>query len=542
MTNTDILVDRSVKPSSDRLRALGSWCLYSTLMAVGYFLAGRLGQLLAVPPSYATAIWPASGIALAGLLLGGYRVGLGLFLGALMVNGWTPLSSATSVQEAMSTLLVPTSISIGATAQALLGAFLIRRYVGFPNALIQDVTVLKFLMLGGPLACLVGASAGVATLTFVGAMEASQIALNWSTWWVGDVIGVIIFAPLMLIYCAKPREVWRPRRLSVALPLSAAFAVTIIGFMSTQVLEQSAARPRFDKIAANSLERLQEQLLAHLDALHAVESFYASSTGITRSEFASFNRHALNRHRGLRAIAWLPVVTQDERSEVEARASADGLPDFRLSERSFDQQLVAAGERDRYLPVSYLEPQRTSVIPLGFDVASNRQWRDASSRCCDTGRPVATRPIRYAGRQDPPYVLVFAPVFAHGDHPTTVGERRKSLRGFVLGAYDVGQIVAVALPENDSNDSRVSIVDESVAPGVLVYSQTQVASPHKASEVASMLRQRFEKSTTIEMAGRKWRCDFKPTSGFYAAQANRHTWLILACGLSLTALLGGSSF
>ena len=43
------------------------------LTALGYFLAGRLALLLAIPPGYATAIWPSAGIALVVILLHGYR-------------------------------------------------------------------------------------------------------------------------------------------------------------------------------------------------------------------------------------------------------------------------------------------------------------------------------------------------------------------------------------------------------------------------------------------------------------------------------------
>ena len=140
------------------------WLASLVLIATGYFLAGRLGQLLAVPPSYAPAIWPASGIALAGVLLAGYRVWPGIFLGALLVNGWTPLSDADGIWVAVGALLVSGSISAGATIQALLGAFLVRRFVGFPNPLTRDRSILAFLVLSGPLACLVGASWRVATV------------------------------------------------------------------------------------------------------------------------------------------------------------------------------------------------------------------------------------------------------------------------------------------------------------------------------------------------------------------------------------------
>ena len=56
-------------------------------MAAAYYVVGRLGLLLAIPPGYATAVWPASGIALAGALLYGYRIWPGILLASFLVRG-----------------------------------------------------------------------------------------------------------------------------------------------------------------------------------------------------------------------------------------------------------------------------------------------------------------------------------------------------------------------------------------------------------------------------------------------------------------------
>ncbi len=55
-------------------------------LMLAYLLTGQLGLLLAIPPGYATAIWPPSGIALAGVLLFGYRVWPGILVGSFLIN------------------------------------------------------------------------------------------------------------------------------------------------------------------------------------------------------------------------------------------------------------------------------------------------------------------------------------------------------------------------------------------------------------------------------------------------------------------------
>ena len=62
------------------MRSLIRWLLSVFAVALAYGVAARLTLFLAIPPGYATAVWPAAGIALAGVLLCGYRVWPGLVL------------------------------------------------------------------------------------------------------------------------------------------------------------------------------------------------------------------------------------------------------------------------------------------------------------------------------------------------------------------------------------------------------------------------------------------------------------------------------
>jgi len=63
-----------------------AWLLQIVGVAAAYFVTGKLGTFLAIPPGYATAIWPPSGIALAGILIYGYRAWPGILLGSFLVN------------------------------------------------------------------------------------------------------------------------------------------------------------------------------------------------------------------------------------------------------------------------------------------------------------------------------------------------------------------------------------------------------------------------------------------------------------------------
>src|SRR5258705_3315738 len=92
------------------------------LMAAAYYASGRLSLPLAIPPGYATAVWPPSGIALAALLLLGPGAWPGVWLGAALVNGTVE-----------SSWVAAAIIASGNTLEALAGAALIRRDIGVPT-------------------------------------------------------------------------------------------------------------------------------------------------------------------------------------------------------------------------------------------------------------------------------------------------------------------------------------------------------------------------------------------------------------------------
>jgi integral membrane sensor domain MASE1 len=108
-----------------------------------YFVAGKLALLLAIPPGYATAVWPAAGLALGCLLLFGDRVWPGVVIGSFLVNFWTSLDTA-SLGAILRSVAVPALIGAGAALQALAGTFLVRRFVRMPTVLATEKEVVRF--------------------------------------------------------------------------------------------------------------------------------------------------------------------------------------------------------------------------------------------------------------------------------------------------------------------------------------------------------------------------------------------------------------
>src|SRR5207247_103228 len=189
------------------------------LTAAAYLNAARLGLALAMPPAYkATAVWPASGIALAALLLFGSRAWPGIFLGAFIANFWDYFSSSTFSLSAH--LAVSASIAVASTAQALFCAFLLKRWIGNEGPLDRSANVFRFVGIV-PFACVVAATIGVTTMVLAGFAQWADYSFNWWTWWLGDTVGILVITPLILVLGKPLNILWNPERLLQAAVLIA---------------------------------------------------------------------------------------------------------------------------------------------------------------------------------------------------------------------------------------------------------------------------------------------------------------------------------
>ncbi len=176
--------------------------LLSLAVAVIYLIAGKLGLKLAYFHPSATAVWPPSGISLVALLLLGYRVWPGIFVGALVVN----LTTAGSLPVCL-------AIAAGNTLEGLLGCFFLNRFAGGEGAFESAKGVLKFVFLAAIVSTIVSAAVGTTSLSLGGFASWTNYKLIGVTWWLGDAVGDVLVAPLLVLWSAKPRLKWSWMRL-----------------------------------------------------------------------------------------------------------------------------------------------------------------------------------------------------------------------------------------------------------------------------------------------------------------------------------------
>ena len=171
---------------------------FSTLPAISvltllYFLVGKLSLKLAFLHASASPVWPPAGIALAALIVLGYRVWPAIFVGAFLVNATTAGNIATSL-----------CIATGNTLEAVCGAWLVNRFANGMRVFDRSQDVFRFTVTV-MLSTLISPTFGVSSLALGGFANWTQYGAIWLTWWLGDATGDLVVAPLIILWSMAPR-------------------------------------------------------------------------------------------------------------------------------------------------------------------------------------------------------------------------------------------------------------------------------------------------------------------------------------------------
>ncbi len=193
------------------------------LLALAYTLAGFMGLHFAFVNASATAIWPPTGIALAALIIYGYKLWPGILLGAFIVNLGTAGNVATAA-----------TIAVGNTLEGLTAAYLVKRYAYGTESFDDAFNIFKFMVLAALASPMIAATIGALTLSFGGLAEWKDFGAIWTTWWLGDAGGTIVIAPLLILWNRPSRFRWDSKKvLEAAVTLSALMFLAWIVFGGT---------------------------------------------------------------------------------------------------------------------------------------------------------------------------------------------------------------------------------------------------------------------------------------------------------------------
>lgn len=498
-------------------------------LILAYFIAGRLSLLLAIPPGFVTGIFLPLGIALGALLIWGLPMVIGVVLGSTLLNISIALGSGQPFT--LSAVLVASEIACGSGLASVIGALLIRRFVGFPNNLTDERKIFLFFILGGPVATSVSACVGAFTLYLNGIIPAHQLFYNWWTWWIGDAIGVLIATPLMCILFAEPRHFWRNRLTTVAIPLVLSSLVVVVVFVIASINEQRKLQGQFEQEARLVSGAINVGFSSVEYVLVTLSGLFIASEQVTREEFAAYVKHVITKKPGVSGFSWNQYVKNAERDHLEAELRKEGFSDFSIREKNSDGNFVVAPEREDYIVISYIEPW--SDIIHGVNVSNDTLRMEAMTRARDSGNFAVTQPVQLL--QDTKAiagVIAYYPVYGRNHIPDTPGERQQLLTGYATAIVRTNDLIQEILSPFKKENYRLEISDITTPESPVIFF---TMGKHQLPSYAKALVFTEE----IAIGGRHLVIQLSPTEKFLRQHVSLQSWFVLAGGLLFCSLLGG---
>lgn len=290
--------------------------LISTVVAIFYAAFGLLTLRLAQMTGLASPVWPSAGIAFAAVLRWRWRALPGVFIGSVAANVFSLALVGVPVGQSWPAAAI---IGVGAVLGAAVGAALVHRFVGPVPRLDTPRAVLLTLTLGGLVATTIAPSIGLAAQLANGLLNVSQAAFGWLTWWVGDSIGVIVFAPLTLMFLPSQAEYWSGRRWQIAIPSIVIFGILIGGIAQNIGHERTRIDSAVKLLGDHAAADLGGNLAVHEEVLEGLRGLLDTSDQVSGQQFNAYVRDILQRFPNLQALSWNPLVKRGNLASFEAR-------------------------------------------------------------------------------------------------------------------------------------------------------------------------------------------------------------------------------
>lgn len=492
------------------------------LVALLYILSGKLGLLLALPPGYATLVWPPSGIAVGVLLVGGRRLWPGIWLGSLLLNCHVSGVSWPFGSLPLEKIAIAGLIATGSTLQALLAHTLLQRWRPLPINIQNLRDIIIFLLLAGPISCLVAASVGVGTLGVFGVVAADQLWSHWLTWWAGDMLGILIFLPIMALLPWCPLLLWRGTRINqfsvlglllIMLPVG----ISLYAWKICAAYEYAQSQARFEEHVRQREQRLVERLQSFEYGLRGAAAYVKGSRNITKAEWHNYV-DTLDLRRGFPGALgfglMLPVA-ENKRAEFEQQQQRNGEPNFAMHPKTGPP----------YYIVTYFHPLPDDAPAIGWNAASDPARREAAEQARDQGTSVLSAPTKLLNQaRSEISFLLYYPYYTPDKPTSTVKERQQAIAGWTFAPLllrDVLQSMRTA----DAEFSSVEIYNEK-NPSPLLYRDL----PAKSYPSAHTVRH------TVNILQQEWSFVWHSTPQFERGSRLNLSLMVLAGGLTFSLL------
>jgi signal transduction histidine kinase/CheY-like chemotaxis protein len=500
------------------IRGLITWLTYS--------LSGLLAVSLSAPSEHVSPLYLAAGWGLAFVLGWSHWMLVAVGLGACTVNvitlshlaataGWVPIGAMAVIG------------GLGAALQAWTASRLTRPRAGQPLTLDTPRQIGAFLMLAGPVACLINPTVSVGALMALGLLPAAAAPQAFVGWWAGDALGVLVGTPMLLTLVGQPHALWKARRNQVGIPLLVAtvlLGMAVRQMQSWRVERESAV---FNQDVAATTNAVNLRLNGYLDALAALNGVFLASDDVNRAEFGRASRYWLSTLKGIQGAGWNEHLFAKDLPAFEARQRADGMPHYKV----FDTKEKKPPTGQELVALRYIEPLAGNEVALGFNILSNPSSRDTYEQARREGRVVASKGFQLmqeAGKQTG--VVIYHPVFK--GQPFTPQARVQANLGVVFLALRMDDALAAML-EGSPDYVDACLVDATEHEHPLLGG-SRGCHEGKMGQGSS-----HRAVVPIDFAGRQWQLVIWNSAPVPVIGQGATTWMLAVGGVAFAAALGG---
>ena len=532
-------MSRAAAPASVATSRHGwmQWGLPLVLTALAYFATGLAALKLAIPPALASPLYPAAGIALASVLVFGWRMLAGVALGSLAVN--LAVHASRGFHDP-AVVAVPLILALAAALQAGAGAALVRRFVRQPLTLTLPRDVAAFL------ACCAASSVVSPSISTLALRASAVIApanglVTWATWWLGDLAGLLIATPIVLTLIGRPRSEWAPRRLPVGLTMTLVVAFLGLGIVQASRWSSERLRASFAHDASGASLILATQLEEPLRALEAMRGVFTVVRHMPRADMRLATQRWLD-SGAVSAMGWSERVRREDIPAFETRVRADGANGYRVFDRTdavapLEGPAGTAGsaptraDSGEVIVVRLIEPLQGNAAALGVNSLSIPAARAAIQQTVDTGNAAATAGFRLTQQEaaDKRMGIVIYQAIYDGEM-AGIAQRRAALRGVVFVTLTMDTLLAGVVGQVPAY-LQLCVVDADP----LATRWRLSGSPGCETDSTGLMHER-----PVVFAGRQWEVRVSADPGSVPGSADRSVFTIAAVGLLSAAMLGAS--
>lgn len=488
------------------------------LLVIAYFVAGQFTLTLSLPPSGATPLWAPAGIALAAVLVWGYRLLPAVFIGDFLIAAYLfGLNDATSILLCM-------LFGSQALIHAWLGRWLLVRFNVWPSLLIHDSHIIKFFVLAGVVSSFFPAALTVVGELLLGVLNAQTWLDSLIIWWLGGALGVVVFAPITLILFASPRVAWRSRIVSVVVPMTILFIILVVVLHNARNNEQQQIQQHFD-VQSQLVHALAEAKLdIHSQLLQATRAYFQNSDHVSEQQFNAYIQSFLDYRQDIYAIAWIEYIADEKRAAYE---NSQASPIVELDE--FEQQFVPAKQRNGYYVVKYSQlPIEHVSLPgkrkdfVGFDFCAGVLRQSLCQRMALTKQPIIVDPIFAQFNPDAKNRFVYA---------WPVSNKQNDIMGMIAHVFDYEVLFGKLLSSNARQWVDLKITDK-VDQSVLFSTMSH----EEQRQVYSFSPLHSEMSVSV--GSREWQFDYYPSQHFISTYSTWSFYWIITSALLVLSLIG----